>query len=109
MWLQMRPPLCRILFSSWFLEWICNDCAGCWIKDRSRQVFKPAEMSESNNNAGCRDGYNVTCLVFSSSWSAMTACTQCGSWSTYLASLCSRRVGSHALIDICNARIVRPG
>jgi len=110
--LQIPLPLSLIRFGSSRSQWICNDRAGVWIRDGGRQVFKTAERSGSESNAGCGAGYNNTRWVslYSSagSWCVTSACTWCGGWNNYWPSLCSGRGGSHTLSDICNARIVQP-
>ena len=59
--LQLPLPLSLIPFCSSRSQWICNDRAGFWIMDGSRQVFKTVERSGSASNAGCGAGYNATC------------------------------------------------
>jgi len=109
--LQLPLPLSLIRFGRLCLQWIGNDLAGFWIGDGGSQVFKTAERSGIDSNAGSRAGYNATycvCLWRSSGcWCATTVCTQCGSWRIFWLSLCSRQGGSHALSDICNPRIVQ--
>jgi len=111
LWLQLPLPLSLILFGSSRSQWICNDCAGFWIRDGGRQVVKTTERSGSASNAGCWAGYNAThcvCLYGSAGrWCVTTTCTRHGGWSNYWPSVCSGRGGSHALSDICNARIVQ--
>jgi len=104
---QLPLPLSLNLLSSLRSEWICNHRAGFCIRDGGRQVFKTSERSGSDNNAGCGAGYNATCWGSSGCWCATTACTQRGGWSICWPSLCRGRGRIHALIDICNARIVQ--
>jgi len=46
-------------FGSLCLEWICNDCAGFWIRDGGRQGIKTTERSVSDSNAGCKAEYHA--------------------------------------------------
>jgi len=105
--LQLALPLSRNLFGSSRSEWIRNDRAGFWIRDEGRQCFKTAERSGSDSNAGFGAGYNAMPWGSSGCRCATTACTWRGGWSIYWPSLWSGWGGTHALSDICNARIVQ--
>jgi len=108
--LQLPLPLSQIPFCSSRSQWICNGCAGCWIRDEGRQAFKTAERSGSASNAGCEAGYNTVlwvCLWASSGcWRATTACTRHGGWCKHCLALCSGWCYCDTLSGICHARLV---
>jgi len=109
--LQLPLPVSLMSFCSSRSQWMCNDCAGLWIRDGGRQVFKTAERRGSASSAGCEAGYNAmhwVCLWGSSGcWCTTTACTRRRGWSIYWPSLSSRQGGSHGLSDICHTRTVQ--
>ena len=74
---QLPMPLSLIAYCSSCSQWICNDCAGFWIRDGGRQVIKTAGRSGRASNAWCGAGYNAAhwvCLCGSSGcWYAPTA------------------------------------
>ena len=109
--LQLPLPLWLIPFFSWHSQWIWNDRAGFWIRDRGRQVLKTTERSGSDSHAGCGTGFNMTCWVclwgFSGCWCSTTASTRGAGWSIHWLALGSRLGGCHVLSDICNVRIVQ--
>jgi len=107
LWTLLPLPLSLILFGCLHSPWICNVRAGFWIRDGARQVFKAAENSGCDSNAGCRPGYNTTGWGFYRCWCATTTCTGRGCWWLYWLSLSSARVESHELTDISNTRSVQ--
>jgi len=84
---RMPLPLSLNPFCSLHLQWGCNDHMGFWIRDGSRQTFKPAKSIGSASNAGCGSGSNTTWWVslwgHTKCWCAMTAPIWNDGWSMY--------------------------